>query len=106
MAPPAVISHTSLPSQTGPMVLIRTRRSPVVAAEHGQQHADAEVEALEEEVAGPQHGDQQEPEGGEFHVGAPSVGEGERALGVVGVVGGCGDGSPSGSRPWRSAAAA
>ena len=27
MAPPAVSSHTSLPSQTGPMVPISTRRS-------------------------------------------------------------------------------
>ena len=35
----------------------------VVAAEHGQQHADAEVEALQDEVADEQHGDEQEPDG-------------------------------------------
>jgi hypothetical protein len=33
-----------------------------------QQHADPEVEPFEEEVADPQHGDGDEPEGGEFHV--------------------------------------
>ena len=62
VAPTATISHTSLPSQTGPMVFSMTRRSVVVAAEHRQQHADAEVEALEEQVAEPQHGDHDEPE--------------------------------------------
>ena len=32
VAPPAVSSHTSLPSQTGPIVLIMTRRSRSLAA--------------------------------------------------------------------------
>jgi hypothetical protein len=42
---------------------------PVVAAEDGQQHADAEVEAFEDEVAGEEHGDEQKPDGGEVHGG-------------------------------------
>ena len=57
IAAPAVISQTSLPSQTGPMVLSTARRcgfgiaaSPD-AAERLHQHADAEVEALEDEEA-------------------------------------------------------
>ena len=79
VAPPATSSHTSLPSQTGPMVLITTRRSVSVAAEDRQQHADAEVEALQDEVAGPQHGDEQEPDVGAVPSrGSVSVGEGER----------------------------
>ena len=34
----------------------------VVSTEHGQEHGDAEVEALQEEEADPQNGDQQEPD--------------------------------------------
>ncbi len=43
----------------------------VVAADEGQQHADAEVEALQHEVAGPERGDQQESDVGECHGGSP-----------------------------------
>ena len=39
----------------------------LVARDQRQQHADAEVEALQDEVAGPQHGDEQEPDVGECH---------------------------------------
>jgi hypothetical protein len=39
----------------------------VVAREDGQQHADAEVEAFEEEVAEPEEGDDGEPDRGEGH---------------------------------------
>ena len=70
VAPPAVSSQTSLPSQTGPIVLIMTRRSVVVAAEERQQDADAEVESLQDEVAGPQHGDGDEPQVRQVHVEA------------------------------------
>ena len=35
VAPPAVISHTSLPSQTGPIVLMITRRSVSVRPRTG-----------------------------------------------------------------------
>ena len=62
IAAPATISQTSLPSHTGPMVLIATRRSTLVAADDAVQHADAEVEALEHEEAGPEDGDDDEPE--------------------------------------------
>ena len=34
---------------------------PVVPADHRQQDSHAEVEPLEEEVAGPEHGDEREP---------------------------------------------
>ena len=43
----------------------------LVAGDQRQQHADAEVEALEEEVAGPQDRDQQEPDRGELHRDRP-----------------------------------
>ena len=62
-------------------------RDPAVvlgASDHGQQHADAEVEAFEDEVAGPEDGDEQEPDVGEFHGRLPSVrdGHGPRRLAV------------------------
>ena len=56
-------SQTSLPSQTGPMVSIDRAALGVVPAEERQQDADAEVEALEDEVADPEDGDQDEPDG-------------------------------------------
>ena len=62
VAPPAVSSQTSLPSQTGPIALIMTRRRVSSPAQHRQQEADAEVESLEDEVAGPQYGDGDEPD--------------------------------------------
>ena len=52
--PPATISHTSLPSHSGPIVLIATRRSVVGPADDPLQHPDAEVEPLQHEEAGPQ----------------------------------------------------
>ena len=39
----------------------------VVAGNERQQHPHAEVEALEQEVAGPEDGDEAEPEGLEIH---------------------------------------
>ena len=68
-------------------------RSAVPAAEHGQQRGDAEVEALEQQEAGPEHRDGGEPEGLQVHVRllrASSVGELEDVvvLGSVGAVGG------------------
>ena len=39
------------------------------AAEDGQQDADAEVEALEDEVAGPEDAEDDEPEGCQIHGG-------------------------------------
>ncbi len=39
----------------------------LVVREDRKQHADTEVEPLENEVADPQHGDQAEPHGGELH---------------------------------------
>ena len=46
------------------------RRPPLalVAADDGVQHADAEVEALQDEEPGPEEGDDDEPEGLERHV--------------------------------------
>ena len=49
-------------------------RAPVglAPAEDGQQHADAEVEALQHEVAGPEEGEQAEPEDLERHLSTPA----------------------------------
>ena len=63
VAPPATSSQTSLPSQTGPIVLMIGRRSRSLRPTNGQQDADAEVEALEDEVADPEDGDEDEPDG-------------------------------------------
>ena len=67
VAPPATSSQTSLPSQTGPIVLEHRALLLGVAAEERQQHADAEVEPLEHEVARPENGEQTEPELLETH---------------------------------------
>ena len=67
VAPPATSSQTSLPSQTGPIVSSIVLALLGVAAEHRQQHADAEVEALEHEVARPEQREQTEPELLETH---------------------------------------
>jgi hypothetical protein len=64
MAPPAVMSHTSLPSQVADGVDHDTAVA-VVLAHEGQQHGDAEVESLQEEESDPQHRDEDEPERGE-----------------------------------------
>ncbi len=62
MPAPATISQTSLPSHTGPIALIATRRSSSFVPDEVVQHADAEVEALEEQKAAPQDGEHHEPE--------------------------------------------
>jgi hypothetical protein len=51
------------------MVLIATPAVGLAAAHHRQQRADAEVEALQDEVAGPEDRDEQEPDVGERHGG-------------------------------------
>ena len=53
-------------------------RAPVVLApaEHGQEHADAEVEALEHEVGRPEEGEQAEPEDLERHLSTPAPARG------------------------------
>ena len=54
----------------------------LVAADDPVQHADAQVEPLQHEEAGPQHGDEDEPELGERHRGGlPSVSTASRARG-------------------------
>ena len=83
VAPPATSSQTSLPSQTGPIVCSIARRSVSSRPRTGQQHADAEVEALEDEVADPEDGDEQEPDGREFHRRSPQYPRAERRLGLV-----------------------
>ena len=45
---------------------------PLVSPQERKQGADPEVEALEQEVAGPEDRDQDEPELREAHVGAPT----------------------------------
>ena len=49
MAAPATISHTSLPSQIGPMQLTAMRRSVIVVPDERVQHPHPEVEALKHE---------------------------------------------------------
>src|SRR5207253_2657236 len=39
----------------------------LVVPDHAVQHPDAEVEALEQEEPGPEHGEDEEPEGDEGH---------------------------------------
>ena len=59
----------------------------VAAAEERQQDADAEVEALEDEVARPQHGDGDEPQIRQVHVEPPrSVDELHRRVGAAGAL--------------------
>ncbi len=67
VAAPATTSQTSFPSQTGPIVSNMTRRSRSSFGQERQQHADPEVEALEQEIAGPEEGDEAEPEELEVH---------------------------------------
>ena len=71
MAAPATISQTSLPSHSGPIVLIAARRPGVVSADDAVQHADAEVEPLQDEEPGPQHRDEDEPERDELLIATP-----------------------------------
>ena len=72
-------SHTSLPSHTGPIALRKTRRSSSLPHDQQVQHADAEVEAVEDDVAGEQDAHEGEPdrvqiELAEAHVAPPSDG--------------------------------
>ena len=62
IAATATISHTSLPSHSGPIELIAVAAAGLVAADDAVQDADAEVEALQHEEAQPQDRDQDEPE--------------------------------------------
>ena len=62
IAAAATISQTSLPSHSGPIVLMAARRPASSPAGQAVQHADAEVEPLEDEKPGPQDGDDDEPE--------------------------------------------
>ena len=76
IAAPAMISQTSLPSQTGPMVFSAARRwvsgSPDAdVSERLHQHADAEVEALQDEETEEQHRDDAEPQLLQSHRSAP-----------------------------------
>ena len=57
MAAPATISHTSLPSQIGPMELTAMRRSTSSLADEGVEHPHPEVEPLEDEEPHPEDGD-------------------------------------------------
>ena len=79
----------------------------VVAGEHGQEHADAEVEALQAEVADPEDGDQANQTVVssmsilyQWSSGAASVGEGERGVVVVTRRLGTSGGSTKGSAPF------
>ena len=85
------ISHTSLPSQNGPIVLIATRCSVSVRPDDLVQHADAEVEPLQDEEAGPEERDDQEPQVRQGHRDTSS----ERQRGDAGLV--VVDGGSSGS---------
>ena len=62
VAAAATMSQTSLPSQNGPMLLMATRRSRSVRPDHHVEGAHAHVEALQDEKAGPEEGDDDEPE--------------------------------------------
>ena len=70
IAAPAVISQTSLASHTGPMVFSAARlrcsgSAPLALPampERSHQHADPEVESLEEHEAEKQRGDDEEPQ--------------------------------------------
>ena len=69
MAAPATISHTSLPSQMGPMRVDGDAPLDVVAPDEGVQHPHPEVESLEDEEPDPEDGDDDEPDVVEMHHG-------------------------------------
>ena len=56
------MNQTWLPSQTGPIVLMVTRRSLVIAGDERQQHRHAEIEAVHDRKADQQHAEQQPPD--------------------------------------------
>ena len=62
VAPPAVSSHTSLPSQKGPMDRMAMRLSVSDRPNKGNQDANPEVKPFEEEIAKPQDDDEGKPE--------------------------------------------
>src|SRR5450759_3641077 len=67
VAPPAVSSHTSLPSQTGPMALIMSRRSVSSRPRNGSRIPTPKSNPFQHEVPGPQDRDEDEPERREVH---------------------------------------
>ena len=71
VAPAATTSQTSLPSQTGPMVSSMVSRSASSRAHDRQQHPHAEVEPLQDEVAGPEDGDEARTRGSARLIVAP-----------------------------------
>ena len=69
------MSHTSLPSQTGPMAAMTARRSRRVLPTGEVDDADAEVEAVEHRPRGEHRGDDEVPERGH---GSRLLGDGRR----------------------------
>ncbi len=63
MPAPATTSHTSFPSQNGPMAFRAIASLGVGPAREHVQHADAEVEPFEHEESDPQDGQDDKPEG-------------------------------------------
>ena len=63
MATTATTSQTSLAAQVGPIAWMADAAVERISADAAQQHADAEVEALEHQVERPQEGDRDEPGG-------------------------------------------
>ena len=63
--PPAAISQTSLPSQTGPIAASTVRRSLVGAGDEAMHNAGAEVEAVQHDIGGEHRRDDREPD--RFH---------------------------------------
>ena len=72
VAPPAVMSHTSLPFQTGPMAARATFAVRLVPARNVPQHARAEIEAVEHEIDGPEEAPENEPQCLQRHAVPPS----------------------------------
>ena len=71
-AAPATISHTSLPSQTGPMVLTALAAPCRCDARKECSMPTPKSNPFEDEEADPQDGDDDEPEVSERHRGPPS----------------------------------
>ena len=112
MAAPATISHTSLPSQMGPMRVDGDAPLGVVVPHEGVEHAHPEVEAFEDEETHPEDGDDHEPDVVEVHHGGLLVDEGRDPVliglgrgGGRAVIGSCrgrrGPRRAPGSRSWR-----
>ena len=63
------MNQTWLPSQTGPTVLIATRRLDVGLGDEGQDRGDAHVEAVGHREADEQHAKQDPPDQAQRLVG-------------------------------------